>query len=120
MANAAIFVKWGQPFPGREQKSLEVFMGGIEYWTRLKAEKKIEDFRIYLATSGNTENYGGHVTLEGELDQLRALMDTDEHQSLLLKARHLVTNVEDVVCSTGGDIPARVQQVQKVRKDLGI
>lgn len=120
MANAALFVKWGQPFPGREQKSLEVFMGAIEYWTRLKAEKKIEDFRLYLATSGNTYNYGGHVTIEGELTQLQALMATEDHQSLVLKARHLVTNVEDIMCSTGGDIPARVTQIQKVRKDLGI
>jgi hypothetical protein len=120
MANAAIFLKWGNPFPGREAKSLEVFMGALEYFGGLKASGAIADHRVYLCTNGNTADLAGFMTIEGDVAQLRKLIDSEDYKLLFLKARHLVDGVSQVHTVTGADVATEVQRVVKVRGQLGI
>jgi len=120
MSNAAIFISWGAPLAGRENKALEVFNQVLEYNTRLKKEGKITDHRTYLSTNGNTSELGGFMVVEGEVAQLRSMIDSTEFQTNYLKAQHLVSNVELVHCVTGTEIGKRVEMVLGVRRELGI
>ena len=119
-ANAAVYVSWGNAIPGREAKSLEVFMGAVEYYSRLEKEGKIAALHTYLATNGNTQHFGGFMILEGEVDQLRTLVDSEEYKTILYKARHLVEDVNVVHCVTGAEVAKSIQTVVSVRKQLGI
>jgi hypothetical protein len=118
-ANAAIYVSWGGAIPGREAKSLEVFMHAVEYYGRLEKEGKIAALRTYVATTGNSK-FSGFMVIEGEVAQLRTLVDSDEYKSILVKARHLVEGVDVVHCVTGGEVLKSIEQLVAARKQLGI
>jgi hypothetical protein len=120
MSNAAICIRWGAPFVGRETKSLEVFMHAQEYWATLQKQGKIAAHRTYLASNGNMFAAGGFAMLEGEVQQLRAVVDSNEFRTLLLKAMHLVSNVEVTHMDAGDTIPKRIEEIVSVRKQLGI
>ena len=49
MADAALFLGWGEGIPGREAKGLEVFAETLQYYGRLQEEGgKIESFEPVL------------------------------------------------------------------------
>jgi hypothetical protein len=120
MANAAVFIKWGTAIVGRETKSLEVFGQALDYHQRLKKEGKIAAHHTFVATTGDTSQFGGFIVLEGEIAQLRAAMDTDEWQALDIKARNVVTGVDVIHCIGGNEIPKFIEQVVTARKQIGI
>ena len=120
MSNAALFIRWGAPITGRETKALEVFNAVLEYNGRLQKEGKIAGHHTYLATTGNQTSFGGFMVTEGEVAQLRAMVDSKEFMTLLLKAQHCVANVEVAHCVTGDEIMKTVERTMSVRKELGI
>jgi hypothetical protein len=120
MANAAVYITWGNAIEGRETKSLEVFGDALQRHATWKKEGKIEDHRTYFATTGDLERFGGFIVLEGEVAQLRSLIDTDDWKLLELRARHVVHNLKVVHCVTGNDIPKTVELVTTARAQVGI
>jgi hypothetical protein len=44
MADAALFVGWGNAVRGRERQALKVFAEAAEFYTRLQQEGEIESF----------------------------------------------------------------------------
>ena len=119
-SNAAVMIRWGNPMPGREGKSLDVFMEALGWFGKQKAAGKIADVHTYITTTGDMHTFGGFLTLEGEVAQLRALLDTEEYQTLLLKARHLAEHVEVVHCVGGTELQKQIERIVAVRKTLGI
>ena len=120
MANASLVVTWGNSVPGRENQGLELFMGIMQKYTGLQAEGQIERYSAHQATSGNTNNFGGAMIIEGEITQLRDLIDSDWYRDMIIKARHLVDNINEVHCLTGDAIQGNIERVVKARKELGI
>jgi len=120
MSNAALYIRWGAPIAGRETKALEVFNAVLEYNTRLKKDGKIAAHNTYLATTGNQTSFGGFMVTEGDVAQLRAVVDSNEFQTLLVKAHQVVSNVEVAHCSTGPEIAKTVERLLSARKELGI
>ena len=45
MADAGLFIGWGQVVRGREKLALEVFNESVEYWGGLQGDGKIEASR---------------------------------------------------------------------------
>ena len=120
MANASLLVTWGNPIPGRENQALEIFMGIVQKYTGLQAEGKIERHSVHMATSGNTNDFAGAMIVEGEITQLRDLIDSDWYRDTIVTARHLVDNINEVHCTTGDAIQGNIARVVKVRKELVI
>ena len=50
MADAAMFIGWGQVVRGREKRAVQVFNESVEYWGGLQGEGKIEDSEVALLT----------------------------------------------------------------------
>ena len=48
MADAALFIGWGQVVRGREKRAVQVFNESVEYWGGLQGDGKIEDFEVVL------------------------------------------------------------------------
>jgi hypothetical protein len=120
MANASLLVTWGNPIPGRENQGLELFMSIVQKYTGLQAEGKIASHSAHIATSGNTNDFGGAMIVEGEITQLRDLIDSDWYRDTIIKVRHLVDNINEVHCLTGDAIQGNIERVVKARKELGI
>jgi len=66
------------------------------------------------------EDFGGAMIVEGEITQLRDLIDSDWYRDMIMKARHLVDNINEVHCVTGDAIQGNIERVVKARKELGI
>lgn len=120
MSNAALYYCWGHPVQGRETKALEVFSQVMEYNATLEKQGKIAAHRTYIATTGSMERFAGFMVLEGEVSQLRAVIDSDEWKAFRLKAEHVVSGIDVVHCVTGAEIPKTIAQLVEVRRQLGI
>lgn len=66
------------------------------------------------------EDFGGAMIVEGEITQLRDLIHSDWYSDTIIKARHLVDNLNEVRCVTGDAIQSNIERVVKARKELGI
>jgi hypothetical protein len=120
MSNAALFVSWGRPLQGRESKALEVFSQVMEHYAGLEQQKKVAAHRTYLTTTGSMERLGGFMVIEGSVEQLRSVVDSDEWTTLWLRAEHCVGAVEIVHCVMGSEIQKYIGKTLEVRRGLGI
>jgi len=120
MADSAVVLQWGQPFAGREEMSLGVFMAAIEYYTKLKASKDIENFSIYINQGGNLSQQQGSMIVEGTPDQIMALVQREDYKTLVTKAAHVVPDLMVTMADTGNMVMQRIEKLQMARKELGI
>ena len=89
MADAGLFIGWGQVVRGREQCALEVFNESVEYWAGLQSDGKVEDFEIVLLAPHGGD-LQGYAILRGSAEQLNALRDDDEFQRRNTRADQIV------------------------------
>jgi hypothetical protein len=60
------------------------------------------------------------MVLEGEVAQLRAVVDSDEFRSLLFRAAQVVDGLEVVHMAMGDHIQKTVMDLVAARRNLGI
>ena len=120
MADSALVIQWGAPHVGRENMGLGVFMKATEFYNTLQSEKKIEDFSIFLNSAGNLDANQGQMIIQGSVDQINALQQREDFKNLLTKASHVVSNLNVQHADTGARVMQRIEQLQVVRKELGI
>jgi hypothetical protein len=101
MADAAIFIGWGNPVRGREQQSLEVFSESMTYWGQLQQEGAIEDVQAYLLEPHGGD-LAGFAVLRGDPAKLAELHASEDFQRLVARAGLIVENL-GVVRATSGD-----------------
>ncbi|MGH7295504.1 MAG: hypothetical protein ACRELB_11250, partial [Polyangiaceae bacterium] len=90
------------------------------YYATLEKQKKIDAYRVYLATNGAVHELSGCVILEGDVAQLRAVLDSDDYKSLFYKAGQVVDGLEVVHMAMGDEIQKLIMQVVAARKAIGI
>ena len=86
MAEAALFIGWGEPTRGREKQALEVFSQSVQYWGRLQQEGKIERFDVALLTPHGSD-LGGFALLRGTAQQIDSVQREEEFQRLVARVR---------------------------------
>ena len=79
MAEAGLFIGWGQVVRGREERALEVFNRSVEYWGSLQGDGKIEDFEVVLLTPHGGD-LAGYAMLRGTPEQMDALRRDEEFE----------------------------------------
>ncbi|MEP7216664.1 MAG: hypothetical protein ABI782_10465 [Anaerolineaceae bacterium] len=103
MADAAIFVGWGQPVRGREMKGLQVFNDALAYYARLQQAGTIESFEPVLLTVHGGD-LAGFVLLRGEANNLNTLKQTDEFQKITLRAGQIVDGLGVIDAAIGASL----------------
>jgi hypothetical protein len=88
MADRVLFVGWGNPVRGREERALEVFNESVGLYGRLQQEGRIEGFEIMLFGSNPTLN--GFAVLRGDSAQIHAVEDDEEFQRVIIDASLIV------------------------------
>jgi hypothetical protein len=91
MANAGLFIGWGQVVRGREKRAVEVFNESVTYWGALQSEGKIEDFEVVLL-SPHGGDLAGFALLRGSGEQMAALRSDDEFERRIARADLIVEN----------------------------
>jgi hypothetical protein len=89
MANAAIFIGWGEAARGREQKALQVFGEAIQFYARLQQQGEIESFEpVQLEPHGG--DLRGFLLIRGDSEKLDRLRRTREFITLNARAELIV------------------------------
>jgi|SRR4249919_2424019 len=105
MADAGIFIGWGDAVRGREAEALEVFNEVIAYYGRLQEEGTIESFEpVFLEPHGGDLN--GFVLIRGDADKLAALRVSDEFTQFSIRAALIVDRFGVV----GADLAGRLER----------
>ena len=105
MADAGLFVGFGDPVRGRESQAVELFTETLAYYGRLQEEGEIESFEpVFLEPHGGDLN--GFVLIRGNAEKLASLRVSEEFTQLSLRAG-LIVNGFGVV---GADLAERLQR----------
>jgi hypothetical protein len=105
MADAGLFVGFGDPVRGRESQAVEVFNETLAYYGRLQEEGEIESFEpVFLEPHGGDLN--GFILIRGNAEKLASLRVSEEFTQLSLRAG-LIVNGFGVV---GADLAERLQR----------
>jgi hypothetical protein len=89
MADAALFVGWGNAVRGRERQALKVFAEAAEFYTRLQQEGEIESFEpVFLEPHGG--DLGGFFLIRGEREKLGRLRTHEDFVRLNARAQLIV------------------------------
>lgn len=91
MADAALFIGWGQVVRGREERALEVFNESVAFWGGLQSSGKIEDFEVVLLTPHGGD-LGGFALLRGSAEQIDSLRADEEFDRQVTRANLIVEN----------------------------
>lgn len=117
MADAALFIGWGQVVRGREKRAVQVFNESVEYWGGLQSDGKIEDFEVVLLTPHGGD-LQGFALLRGSEEQVAALRADEEFQRRTVRADMIVESQGVVDAAIGEGIGRGMAQYQGEVDDL--
>ena len=91
MADRILFLSWGAPVRGREERGLEVFNESVGLYGRMQQEGRIESFDVVLLTPNGGLN--GYMELHGSVEQLTAVRESEDFQRLMVDASLIVDDL---------------------------
>ena len=117
MADAALFIGWGQVVRGREKRAVQVFNESVEYWGGLQSDGKIEDFEVALleAHGGDLQ---GFALLRGSEEQVGALRADEEFQRRVLRADQIIESQGVINALIGEGLARGMAQYQGEIEEL--
>ena len=92
MADAGLFIGWGQVVRGRENRALEVLNESIQAYGQMQSDGRIEDFEVALLEPHGGE-LQGYAHLRGSEDQIAAIRRDEEFERLMTKASLIVDDL---------------------------
>ena len=114
--DAAVISTWNAPIPGREAKSLEVFMELMQYWGKQAADGKVEAPQAFF----NYDGGDGVFIVKGRSDVLIELWESDEGQKLLAKGHLIVEGLRSHLYLTGdAEVMKGTQLFMEAAGELG-
>ncbi len=104
MADAGLFVGFGNPVRGREAQAIELFNETLAWYAQLQEEGEIESFEpVFLEPHGGDLN--GFIFIRGDAEKLSALRVSEEFTQLTIRAALFVESIGVV----GADMGKRMQ-----------
>jgi hypothetical protein len=86
-----MFVGWGTPVRGREERALETFNEAVGLYGRMQQDGRIESLDVVLLGANSVLN--GFMLLNGTAAQIAALAEDDEFQRVTLDAAMIVDDL---------------------------
>ena len=100
MADAGLFIGWGEVVRGREAEAVETFNSTIEYFTGLQQDGTIDSFEpVFLEQHGGDLN--GFFFVRGDAEKLSALRLDPDFEEVILRAGLIVNNIGVVGAAMG-------------------
>lgn len=105
MADAGLFIGWGEVVRGREAEANEVFNETLAYYGRLQEEGTIESFEpVFLEAHGG--DLSGFILMRGDAEKLASLRVNEEFMQYAIRAGLVVENLGIV----GASLAERLQR----------
>jgi hypothetical protein len=112
MADAGLFIGWGDVVRGREDRALEVFNETIEFYGQLQSDGRIEDFEVALLEPHGGE-LQGFAMLRGSEDQIAAIRRDEDFERLMTKASLIVDNLGFIGAAIGASLARAISIYQE-------
>jgi hypothetical protein len=106
MAEAGLFIGWGEVVRGREMQSTRVYNETIQYFAQLQQRGEIESFEP-VALEPHGGDLQGFVLLRGDREKLNRVRSSDEFWRLMARAGFIINSLGVV----GADIGEAVQRL---------
>src|SRR3954454_9973397 len=103
MADRMLFVSWGTPVRGREERALEIFDEAIGLYGRLQQEGRIEAFDVVLLSP--TPGFDGYFQVHGTAEQLAAVREDEAWLRNIADAGLIVEDLRIVDGYTNAGVP---------------
>src|SRR3954452_18469067 len=100
MADRALFVGFGEPVRGREERAVEVFNEWVGMLGRMQSEGRIESMDVTLLDPHGGD-LGGVFPVYGSAEQCAALIDDEEFRRPVVDATMIVDRFGVVPAPTG-------------------
>ena len=100
MADRALFVWFGAPVRGREERAIEVFNDFVGMFGRMQSDGRIEGMDVCLLDPHGGD-LGGFFMVHGTAAQCSALPEDAEFRSAIIDATLIVENFGVVPARTG-------------------
>jgi hypothetical protein len=103
MADRALFVGFGTPVRGREERAVEVFGEFVQMFGRMQSEGRIESMDVALLDPHGGD-LGGFFMVHGSDTQCAALTQDEEFRRASIDAGLIVDNFGVVPAATGEEV----------------
>lgn len=111
MADRVLFIGWGAPVRGREERSLEVFGDALGICGRMQEEGRIARFDVVLF--GPNLDLGGYIQMQGTAAQLLAVREDPEFQRNTVDAELCVDGMRHLEGYVNDGIPAQMDMYRE-------
>ena len=107
MADRMLFVSWGTPVRGREERGLEVFNDALGLLGRMQQDGRIESFDVVLLTPNGDLN--GYIEVHGSAAQIDAVRQDDEFVRNTADAMMIVDRVRHIEGYTNEGVARQIE-----------
>ena len=115
MADRVLFIIWGSPIAGREERGLEVFNEAIGLQGRHQQDGRTDSFDVVLL-GANGGGINGYIAVNGSAEQIAALREDEEFTRNLVDAGLVV---KDLQVSEGYTNEGIARQMQIYQEAVG-
>jgi GNAT superfamily N-acetyltransferase len=119
MADRALFIGFGQPVRGREERAVEVFNEFVEMFGRMQSDGRIDGIDVALLDPHGGD-LGGFFMVHGSGDQCAALSMDEEFRRASIDASLIVENFGVVPAATGEGVGTEMAQYVEALKKVGV
>ena len=117
MADAGLFIGWGEVVRGREEKAIQVFNESVQYYGGLQQEGRIESFDVCLLEPHGGD-LQGFMLIRGSQEQMDAIHNDEEFQRQLTRANLIVEGLGLVPAAFGEELGRQMGVYQAQVADL--
>jgi hypothetical protein len=103
MADAGLFIGWGEVVRGREERALEVFNETMQFYGQLQQDGRIESFEPCLLEPHGGD-LAGFILLRGTQEQIDAVHNDEEFERHLMRAGFIVDNLGVTQAALGEEL----------------
>jgi len=103
MADRALFVGFGMPVRGREERAVAVFNEFVAMFGRMQADGRIEGMDVTLLDAHGGD-LGGFFLVQGSAEQCSALRYDEEFRRAVIDAQLIVDDFGVVPATTGAGV----------------
>lgn len=118
MADRALFIGFGGPVRGREERAVEVFTEFVDMFGRMQSDGRIEGMDVALLDPHGGD-LGGFFMVHGSEQQCAALTADEEFRRATIDAGLIVENFGVVAAMTGEGVGREMAMYTEAVKKVG-
>jgi hypothetical protein len=119
MPDRAVFIGFGQPVRGREERAVDVFNDFVGMFGRMAADGRIADMDVTLLDPHGGD-LGGFFMVHGSAEQCSALMMDEEFRRACTDANLIVDNFGVVPAATGQAVGDEMAMYMEAVRKVGV